>query len=78
MTFSRNEMQKNVTIPLINDDVQEVEKWFLVVLSLPVEMDGIVLDAALTTTNITIVDDDRKLLDNVHVDTCTLHLCMQI
>ena len=67
MNFSPNEMQKNVTIPLINNDVQEVEKWFLANLSLPVEMDGVVLDAALTTTNVTIVDDDCKLLDNVHV-----------
>lgn len=50
---------RTVTIPLINDNVQETREWFVVELVLPADQVGTFLGVPVVT-NITILDDDRK------------------
>lgn len=52
-----------MAIPLINDNIQESREWFLVEVGLPADQDGVRL-GLLVTTNVTVVDDDRKQLTN--------------
>ena len=59
--FSPSESVRTVTIPLINDNVQESRKWLLVELTLPADQVaiGILLEAPVMS-NVTIEDDDCK------------------
>lgn len=59
VSLSRDEYRKTVTVPLVNNDVQDLRRWFLAQLDLPVEQVGVVLDTP-AMANITIVDDDRE------------------
>ena len=59
VTFSPTESRKIVTIPLVNDNVQELREWFVAELDLPVGQVGVDLGSP-AVANITIVDDDGK------------------
>ena len=52
-----NETRKTVTVPLVNDDVLELSKWFQARLNLTDEQVGVVLSTP-EMVNITVVDDD--------------------
>ena len=59
--LSPSESIKTVSIPLINNNIQELREWFLVELVLPDDQVGVLLgDPAIS--NITILDDDRKYM----------------
>ena len=50
---------RTVTIPLINDNIQESREWLLVELVLPADQVGTLLGAPVVS-NVTILDDDCK------------------
>ena len=57
VNISRNETRKAVTVPLVNDDIQELSKWFQAQLNVSAEQVGVVLSTP-EMVNITVVDDD--------------------
>ena len=55
LTFLPNELVKNITVPILDDSVEEVSEAFRVVLSNPVNLD---LGTAIST--VTVTDDDAE------------------
>ena len=63
VNFLPNEARKTITVPLVNDDVQELNKWFQAQLDLPVEQVGVVLLTPVMV-NITVLEDDCEFKIN--------------
>ena len=64
VNFLPSETTKTVSIPLVNDGVQEFTEWFTVELDSSSAQDGVALGVP-AVANVTIVDDDSECRLNV-------------
>ena len=64
VNFLPSETTKTVSIPLVNDGVQELTEWFTVELDASSAEDGVALGVP-AVANVTIVDDDSECRLNV-------------
>ncbi len=63
VTFQPSETQREIQVPIEDDDVLENTENFTGLLSLPTGSEGVALGSA-TTATATILDDDGKVLYN--------------